>query len=129
MEQLLKRVRTRSENGFPFTASPLHAVVTSEFKRNVKDLLSPLEERGIAGGLFFARKANKLPWFVTAAKEAGIGVDTASLHELRETLGLGVNADQVTVTAVGKERELIAEAVASGFTRDRNRQCAETNSR
>ncbi len=68
----------------------------------------------MAGGLFFARKANKLPWFVTAAKDAGIGIDTASLAELQETLQLGVNPEQITVTAVGKERELIEYAVISG---------------
>jgi diaminopimelate decarboxylase len=94
--------------------SPVHIVVGSEFRRNVKDLLSPLQLRGLSGGLFFARKANKLPWFVTMAKEEGIGVDTASLSELRETLQLGVPPQQIVVTAVGKSRELIEEAVKHG---------------
>ena len=90
--------------------SPVHIVVASEFKRNVRDLCSPLLERGVAGGIYFARKANKLPWFVTAAKEAGIGVDTASPQELRETLALGVNPKTIISTAIGKTRALIAEA-------------------
>src|ERR1700742_4550757 len=96
MERLIQNPRAVRE-WISTHGSPLHAVVTAEFKRNVKDLLSPFKERGLAGGLFFARKANKLPWFVTAAKEAGIGVDTASLQELRETLELGVNPDQITL--------------------------------
>lgn len=94
--------------------SPVHVVVASEFERNVKDLLSALHSRGLSGGLFFARKANKLPWFVTMAKEQGIGVDTASLNELRETLELGLSPSQIVVTAVGKEQEFVAEAVGKG---------------
>jgi diaminopimelate decarboxylase len=94
--------------------SPVHVVVVSEFERNVKDLLSAIHSRALSGGLFFARKANKLPWFVTAAMEQGIGVDTASLREVKETLELGVSPGQVIVTAVGKEQELVAEAVGNG---------------
>jgi diaminopimelate decarboxylase len=94
--------------------SPVHAVVTSEFHRNVQDLLSPLKERKLNGGLYFARKANKLPWFVEAARQASIGVDTASLPELIETLDLGVLPSRVVVTAVGKERALIELAVSKG---------------
>jgi len=94
--------------------SPTHIVVTSEFRRNVKDLLSPFEARNVSGGLFFARKANKLPWFVTAAKEEGIGVDTASLQEVQETINLGVPPEQIVVTAIGKTRELVATAIGAG---------------
>lgn len=94
--------------------SPLHLVATEEFSRNVGDLLAPLQSRGLEGGLYFARKANKLPWFVQTARDRGIGVDTATLVELRETLQLGVPARQVVSTAIGKGRELIELAVQSG---------------
>jgi diaminopimelate decarboxylase len=94
--------------------SPVHAVVTSEFKRNIKDLLNPIKSRNLSGGIFFARKANKLPWFVTAAKDEGIGVDTASLREVEETLALGVPPERIVVTAVGKDRALLAAAVSAG---------------
>lgn len=94
--------------------SPLHVTVTSEFERNVRDLLSPLQARGLKGSLYFARKANKLPWFVTAAKQAGIGVDVASNAELRETLQLGVPAAQIVVTTIGKDDELVAESIKNG---------------
>jgi diaminopimelate decarboxylase len=95
-------------------SSPVHVVVASEFKRNVSDLLAPINQRGLQGSLFFARKANKLPWFVTLAGEQGIGVDTASLQELRETIALGVNPQNIVVTAIGKSKQLISEAVNSG---------------
>src|ERR1700722_7324156 len=75
-----------AERLVPSADSPVHVVVTSEFKRNVASLKSVFAERQLDGGLYFARKANKLPWFVTQAKEEGIGVDTASLNEVRETL-------------------------------------------
>ncbi|HEY9774345.1 MAG TPA: hypothetical protein V6C81_11140 [Planktothrix sp.] len=94
--------------------SPLHVVVQSEFKRNVRDLLSPLKERGLSGGLFFARKANKLPWFPLAAQEMGIGVDTASITEVRDTLRLGVSPERLIVTAIGKDKQLVTEAVLAG---------------
>jgi diaminopimelate decarboxylase len=94
--------------------SPVHVVVVSEFKRNVDDLLQPIKARSLKGGLFFARKANKLPFFVKAAKEKGIGVDTASLRELRETLEIGVPGDRVVVTAIGKDANLIATAIGAG---------------
>ena len=94
--------------------SPVHVVVAGEFRRNVKDLLSPLKERGLPGGLFFARKANKLPWFVALAAEEHIGVDTGSLSELRETLRIHTSPSEIIVTAIGKGRELISEAVGNG---------------
>lgn len=94
--------------------SPAHLVVLSEFRRNVKDLLSPLKERNVDGGLFFARKANKLPWFVSAAKDERIGVDTASLSEVVETLELGVPAEQVVVTAIGKDEALVSKSIEAG---------------
>lgn len=94
--------------------SPVHITVISEFERNVRDLLSPLQSRGLKGSLYFARKANKLPWFVTAAKQAGIGVDVASNAELRETISLGVSPSKIVVTTIGKDEELIADAVKNG---------------
>jgi diaminopimelate decarboxylase len=94
--------------------SPVHVVVTSEFEINVAALMSVLTDRGMAGGLFFARKANKLPWFVSQAKEEGAGVDTASLNELRETLDLGVDPGSIIVTAIGKSEELVSLAASKG---------------
>ncbi len=94
--------------------SPTHVVVTSEFGRNVRDLTAPLKSRNVAGGLFFARKANKLRWFVTAAKEEGIGVDTASLQEVEQTIALGVPPQQIVITAIGKTQKLVETAIASG---------------
>ncbi len=97
-----------------YFGSPFHIVVDSEFGRNAADLLQPLRDRGISGGLFFARKANKLPWFVTAARQEGLGVDTASLAEVEETLALGLPGEKVIITAIGKSEALINRALMSG---------------
>lgn len=94
--------------------SPLHVVVGSEFKRNVKDLIGALKTRGVDGSLHFARKANKLPLFVELARDEGIGVDTASLQEVKETLELGVAPEKVVITAIGKTRALVELAVQAG---------------
>lgn len=91
--------------------SPVHVVNESEFLRNARELTAPFAARGITGGLFFARKANKLPWFVEAARRAEIGVDCASEEELRETLRLGLPPDRIVVTAVGKSPALVSFAV------------------
>ncbi len=94
--------------------SPCHIVVDHEFDRNVSKFMSAFADRGVKGRLFFARKANKLPCFVSAANRNKIGVDTASLAEVVETLALDIPADNIIVTAIGKERELITKALSSG---------------
>lgn len=93
---------------------PAHLIYGAEFKRNAADLLSPMKERNLEGGLYFARKANKLPWLVQIADEIGLGVDTASLGEVKETLALGVSPDKVVITAIGKQEELVDLAIAKG---------------
>ena len=113
MEQAVEDV-SRAQNWLETYGSPLHVTVLSEFKNNIEDLQKPLVERNIKGGLFFARKANKLPWFVKEACANGIGVDTASLGEVEETLSLGVPAEKIVVTAIGKSKKLVTRSIESG---------------
>lgn len=102
------------DSWFQAEGAPVHVVETAEFKRNIKAIQGALSERTVAGGIFFGRKANKLPWFVSAAQEEGIGVDTSSLEELRETLELGIKPKDIVITAICKETELIRLATAEG---------------
>ena len=62
-------------------------------------------------GVFFARKANKSRNFVTEAKAAGIGVDTASYQEVKDCIEEGIPADQIVLTAAIKNRKLLTLAV------------------
>jgi diaminopimelate decarboxylase len=96
--------------------SPSHIVMPTEFERNVDDLLKPFQDRKLEGGLFFARKANKLPWFLPLAAKKKIGVDTASLNEVNETLAAGLPPNQIVITAIGKEESLIRQAIAKHCT-------------
>lgn len=93
---------------------PAHLIYGDEFKRNVRDLQAPIKERNLKGGLYFARKANKLPWLVELARQEDLGIDTASLGEVRETLALGVPASKVVITAIGKQDELVDLAISKG---------------
>ena len=113
MTKILSRPDLLSEI-LKYHGSPCHIVVDSEFDRNVAKFTAAFAERGVKGKLFFARKANKLPCFVSAAHRNGIGVDTASLAEVIETLALGVPAENVIVTAIGKDDELVTKAITSG---------------
>ena len=94
--------------------SPLHITELSEFRKNILDMKKTLQSRNLEGDIFFARKANKLPWFVKVAKECDIGVDTASLQELDETLRLGLNPEKIVVTAIGKDELLISRSIETG---------------
>jgi len=94
--------------------SPLHVVTKQDFLQNTECLLKPMRERKLDGGLFFARKANKLAFFVEAAKQAGIGVDTASLSELKETLALGLDPEKIILTAIGKTEAVLRAAMDTG---------------
>jgi diaminopimelate decarboxylase len=99
---------------FDLYGCPLHVVVRGEFKRNVNDLLQAFVSRNVEGGLFFARKPNKLPWFVKMANDQNIGVDVASLEELQETLDLGVPPSKIIVTAIGKDKDILLLAINAG---------------
>ena len=94
--------------------SPLHTTVLSSFVNNIKELEAPLKERGVDGGLFFARKANKLPWFVKEAANNNIGIDTASLDEIEETLSFKIEGKDIVVTAIGKDKRIVTRSIESG---------------
>lgn len=117
MAQWVKTLLAKPEKLREWTdefGSPLHITELSEFNKNIDDLTNPIKERGLDSCLYFARKANKLAWFVKAAKAKGIGVDTASLLEVEETLELGLDPEKVVVTAIGKDKNLVEQSIKSG---------------
>lgn len=113
----MRKFIDQNENSLDFYNKfdlPAHLIFGDEFRRNVRDLQAPIRERNLKGGLYFARKANKLPWLVELARQEGLGIDTASLGEVRETLELGVEPSKVVITAIGKQEELVDLAVSKG---------------
>jgi diaminopimelate decarboxylase len=95
--------------------SPLHCFHTDPFFDHVREFTSCLDTFGIRHQLLFARKANKCPEFVSAALQAGIGVDTASPREVEECLERGVPPENVVITAAVKPKELLELAVTHGI--------------
>ncbi|PRY88554.1 diaminopimelate decarboxylase [Mongoliibacter ruber] len=93
-------------------SSPVNLLNLSIYKQNFLKYDKIFEKYGIKNTIFFARKANKCKSFVLAAKEAGFGVDTASLNEIKDCVAAGINPDKITVTAAVKTPELLEYVVA-----------------
>ncbi|MEU1024464.1 amino acid decarboxylase, partial [Streptomyces sp. NPDC005904] len=73
-----------------------------------------LAEAGVAGFVYYAKKANKAAVWVERCAALGAGVDVASLGELREALGHGVPGEHLMVTGPAKGHDLLRLAVRPG---------------
>ncbi|MDV6032401.1 MAG: Y4yA family PLP-dependent enzyme [Phycisphaera sp. RhM] len=87
--------------------SPLNVICPSPMSRNIAEIQSEMETRGVRSKIFFARKANKCLSFVDEAIRCEAGVDTASENELRQCLQRGVRPDDIICTAAVKSDDLI----------------------
>ncbi len=96
--------------------SPLNVLDFSPLARNASELIDAAQQDGVRLGVYVARKANKALGLVKAASAAGLGLDVASLAELRQCLDLGVAGDAIIVTAAVKSRALIRLAIDAGAT-------------
>lgn len=96
--------------------APLNIQNTKPFKRNVLDLINTASKKNINFRPYFARKSNKCLSYVAAAKEIGIGLDTASYNEIKQSLDLGVSGNDIVCTAAIKSAELIDVAINNGVT-------------
>lgn len=92
--------------------SPLHLQHPATLVENARWLESVARARGVDLGVFFARKANKCLSYVHSARDAGLGVDTASEQEVVQSLDAGVSPDRIVCTAAVKPRGLL-DACAS----------------
>lgn len=84
--------------------------------RNIGELTRAGADLGIEVGVFVARKANKALSLISAAVEAGAGLDVASYAELKQCLDRGVEAGRIIVTAAVKDKALLTLAITSGVT-------------
>ncbi|MCU9519710.1 Y4yA family PLP-dependent enzyme [Corynebacterium sp. ES2794-CONJ1] len=94
--------------------SPVNLLNPAPLRDNANELISAGKAAGVEVGIFFARKANKALAFVDAARDAGLGVDVASLRELQQVLERGVNPQRVILSAAIKDAALIDYAVQAG---------------
>ncbi|MCZ1004350.1 hypothetical protein O1M63_50895 [Streptomyces mirabilis] len=77
---------------------PFHFVLPDAFDANLRAMRAALDEAGVDGFVYFAKKANKAAVWVERAAARGAGVDVASLGELREALGHGMRGEHLVVT-------------------------------
>lgn len=96
--------------------SPLHVHRPQPLVRNARALEAVATQRGVELRLLFARKANKALCYVDAARDAGLGIDTASDVEVAQSLDAGVDPGLVVCTAAIKEAHLLDRCVAAGVT-------------
>jgi diaminopimelate decarboxylase len=90
---------------------PYHVVFPDEFDRNAAAFASALTGHGIDGRVYYAKKANKAGCWIQRCADSGIGVDVASVAELRGALGHGVRGENVVVTGPAKAPELLRLAI------------------
>ncbi|AWB83890.1 FAD/NAD(P)-binding protein [Corynebacterium liangguodongii] len=95
-------------------SSPVNVLNPEPMERNITQLVDAARGHGVELKVFFARKANKALAFVDAARDAGHGVDVASVGELTQVLGRGVKGSDTIVTAAVKTDGLLRLAIAHG---------------
>ncbi|MFC9243123.1 Y4yA family PLP-dependent enzyme [Streptomyces sp. NPDC057136] len=93
---------------------PFHFLLPDAFDANLHGMRSALEEAGVDGFVYFAKKANKAAVWIERCAVNGAGVDAASVGELREALGHGVRGENIVVTGPAKGTDLLQLAVRHG---------------
>lgn len=94
--------------------SPLHIHCEQPFTANITAFAQTLSNYGVAGRVFYARKANSFRPFSKIAAAAGAGVDVASRFELEDTLHQGIPGRDIILTASTKSSALLERAVGAG---------------
>lgn len=93
---------------------PFHVIFSEPFDTAVTSFQAVLASVGVPGQIFYAKKANKAALWPRRCAETGVGVDVASLGELRATLAEGVRGDRIVVTGPAKSAELLRLAALHG---------------
>jgi diaminopimelate decarboxylase len=93
---------------------PFHLLLPDHFDTNVASFTRALEEAGVEGRVYYAKKANKAAVWMDRCALSGTGVDVASTGELRDALGHGVRGEHIVVTGPAKADALLRVAVLQG---------------
>ncbi|GLU31276.1 Y4yA family PLP-dependent enzyme [Trinickia caryophylli] len=113
---LARLVRSAPQALFELTqayGSPLNVVVPDVLVRNVEALRAVLHRHGVAFQIFYGAKVNKSPALVSAAVQAGIGIDVSSVYEMRDALRAGVAPARLCATGPAKTRVFHMAAIAN----------------
>jgi diaminopimelate decarboxylase len=98
--------------------SPLNVLLPERIAENADRFRAVYGDHHLAGRVYYAHKANRSSALVrrlAAADPAGVGVDVASLGELRHVLGSGVTPDRIMATGP-KDPEFLWLAARVGAT-------------
>jgi len=93
---------------------PFHLLLPDRFDANAAAFTAVLDEFGVEGHVYYAKKANKAAAWIERCALSGIGVDVASAGELRDALGHGVRGEHIAVTGPAKADALLRVAVLQG---------------
>lgn len=93
---------------------PYHMLFPERFDAAAAEFVAALAEAGVNGRLYYAKKANKAACWIRRCAELDVGVDVASLGELRGALSEGVRGDALVVTGPAKSAELHRLAILQG---------------
>ncbi|MEV0296473.1 Y4yA family PLP-dependent enzyme [Nocardia sp. NPDC050710] len=78
--------------------SPLNIVLPQQMTANAHDFLAVYAEHHLTGKVYFAHKANKSSALIRELAVSEVGVDVASLGELRHALAAGITGDKIMAT-------------------------------
>ncbi|MGW3968847.1 Y4yA family PLP-dependent enzyme [Streptomyces ardesiacus] len=98
--------------------SPLNVLLPEVVAENVADFQAVYRRHHLVGRVYFAHKANRSSALIrrlAACDSADVGVDVASLEELRHVLSCGFTGDRVMATGP-KDREFLWLAARVGAT-------------
>ena len=93
---------------------PFHLLLPDRFDANAAAFGAVLDEFGVEGRVYYAKKANKAAAWIERCALSGTGVDVASTGELRDALGCGVRGENIVVTGPAKADALLRVAVLQG---------------
>jgi diaminopimelate decarboxylase len=93
---------------------PYHLLFPERFDVAAARFATALREARVDGRVYFAKKSNKAACWVRRCAELGVGVDVASLGELRAALAGGVRGDALVVTGPARSEELRRLAILQG---------------
>ncbi|WP_431047308.1 Y4yA family PLP-dependent enzyme [Streptomyces sp. P1-3] len=93
---------------------PFHFLLPDAFDTNLRAMREALDEAGVDGFVYYAKKANKAAVWIERCAASGAGVDVASVGELREALGHGVRGENLVVTGPAKGTDLLRLALRHG---------------
>ncbi|WP_091290335.1 alanine racemase [Amycolatopsis xylanica] len=93
---------------------PFHVVHPETFAENLGAMVDALAAEGVAGTVYYGKKANKASAWLRECVRPGAGVDVASVPELVHALGNGVRGESIGVTGAAKPEGLLWLALRHG---------------